>query len=180
MNSLPSECSVACSWRFARRVGCLALLLAANLVVGPNSSGQSYLAPQHPDGVALLAPPPIPGSSEQASDLASTRAVFKSRTSAEEARAKSNTSSIFNFAPAIGPTFAPGKFPKMEALMQRVVNDVSAEVSEAKKHWRRPRPYEMDPDLAFGTPEDSFSYPSGHSTRGTVQALVLAELFPAR
>ena len=36
----------------------------------------------------------------------------------------------------------------------------------------------MDEQLGLGAPEKSFGYPSGHSTRGTVEALLLAELFP--
>ena len=40
------------------------------------------------------------------------------------------------------------------------------------------RPYQVDPALSLGYPEPSYSYPSGHSLRGTVYAGVLAELFP--
>ena len=42
----------------------------------------------------------------------------------------------------------------------------------------RKRPYEIDKSLGHDKPEKSASYPSGHSTRGTVYALVLAEVFP--
>ncbi|HEX4350146.1 MAG TPA: phosphatase PAP2 family protein, partial [Verrucomicrobiae bacterium] len=42
----------------------------------------------------------------------------------------------------------------------------------------RPRPYVLDPTLASGKLEKSFSYPSGHSTESMVLALVLADLFP--
>jgi acid phosphatase (class A) len=63
--------------------------------------------------VALLAPPPVPGSGEEAADLASARAVFNGRAPAEEARAaKDSNLSIFLFAPAIGPFFEAGKLPK--------------------------------------------------------------------
>ena len=40
--------------------------------------------------------------------------------------------------------------------------------------------YQIDPSLSFGEPEGTNSYPSGHSTVGTVDALVLAELFPEK
>ena len=85
-----------------------------------------YLTPGHPDGVALLAPPPAAGSAEEAADLASVRAVVKARTPAEEARAiKDANLSIFLFEPAIGPLFKPGKLPKTEALFQKVKKDLS-------------------------------------------------------
>jgi acid phosphatase (class A) len=47
-----------------------------------------------------------------------------------------------------------------------------------KDHWQRRRPYQMDEHLSLGRLEPSYGYPSGHSTRGMVQALLLAELFP--
>lgn len=142
-------------------------------------AGEKYLAPNHPDGVALLAPPPLAESSEQAADLASARAVFKHRTLAEEARAFQDASlSIFSFSAAIGPIFQPGKLPKTEAFFERVKGEIKDAVNTPKEFWKRPRPYEKDKKLSLGKPESSFSYPSGHSTRGTVQALLLAELFP--
>src|SRR4051812_42214465 len=73
----------------------------------------SYLAPGHPDGIVLLAPPPAPGSAEEAADLASVRAVVQARTPAEKARAtKDSTLSFSLFAPVIGPVFEPAALPK--------------------------------------------------------------------
>jgi len=148
-------------------------------VAPPLLAESHYLAPGRPDGVALLAPPPIPGSAEAAADLASARAVFKARTPAEEARAFKDASlSIFLYAPAIGEFFQPGKFPKTEAFFRKVKEDMASPLSNAKNHWKRKRPYQLDPELTLGRPERSFAYPSGHSTRGMAQALLLAELFP--
>ncbi len=80
------------------------------VIVLPLAAEPYYLAPGQPDGVALLAPPPLPGSAEEAADLASARDVFKARTEAEQARAFKDASlSIFLFAPAIGPHFQPGQ-----------------------------------------------------------------------
>lgn len=129
--------------------------------------------------MALLTPPPAAGSAEEAADLASTRAVFKARTPDEQVRAfKDDSLSLFLFMPAIGPLFRPGNLPKTEALFQKVKTDIAEPINTAKDYWKRRRPYEMDENLTLGRPEKSFGYPSGHSTRGTVQALLLAELFP--
>ena len=159
-----------------------ALILCLLLSVAPALLAEShYLPAGRPDGVALLAPPPAPGSAEEAADLASARAVFQARTPAEEARAFKDASlSIFLYAPAIGDFFESGKFPKTEALFQKVKTDLSEPINRTKDHWKRQRPYRMDPQLTVGRPERSSGYPSGHSTRGTVQALLLAELFPAQ
>jgi acid phosphatase (class A) len=162
--------------QFHRAIATFFLLLC---LVSPLCASDRYLAPGHPDGVALLAPPPAPGSEEEAADLQMSREVVKARTSAETARAKDDAKlSIFYFAQAIGPIFQPGKFPKTEALMAKVKKEIHEPIYAAKDYWKRPRPYQMDASLAFGAPEESFSYPSGHSSVATVNALVLAELFP--
>ena len=159
--------------------GCVLALWLALAVAWPVFAENHYLAPGHPDGVALLAPPPPAGSAEEAADLASARTVFNARTPAEQARAfKDSSLSIFLFAPAIGPFFQPGKLPKTEALFKKVKTDITEPLDTAKEHWKRARPCQMDAQLSLGRPEKSFSYPSGHSTRGTVEALLLAELFP--
>ena len=161
------------------RHGILSLCLL--LVALPLFADSFYIAAGRPDGIALLAPPPVPGSAEEAADLASARAVFKGRTPAEEARAKKDASlSLVLFAPAIGPGFQPGKLPRTEELFDRVKKDIAEAINIPKDHWKRQRPYQLDNELSLGAPEKSYSYPSGHSTRGTVYALVLAEVFPEK
>jgi acid phosphatase (class A) len=88
--------------------------------------------------------------------------------------------SISNFTPAIGRNFQPGKFPKTEAFMHNVQTDAAAVADHAKNIWKRPRPFMIDPGLATGKLEKTFSYPSGHSTESMVLALVLADLFPEK
>ncbi len=155
-------------------IGLLCLELAL-----PLFAGERYLAPDKVDGIALLAPPPAPDSAEQAADLASARQVFKAATPAERERAEKDASlSIYNFAPAIGDFFQAGKFPKVDLFFEHVKTNISSAINTPKEHWKRQRPYQLDKSLELGKPEKSFSYPSGHSTRGTVQSLLLAELFP--
>src|SRR5580765_1407762 len=140
-----------------------------------------YLAPGLPDGISLLAPPPAAGSAEEAADLASVRVVFQGRTPEELFRAKKDYSiSLFLFAPAIGTNFQSGKFPKTEALYAKVKASIGNAIDAPKNYWKRKRPYLLDPQLALVDPEPSFSYPSGHSARGTVYALLVAELFPEK
>jgi acid phosphatase (class A) len=138
-----------------------------------------YLSDGKPDAIALLAPPPLPGSPEQAADMAELVAVYHACTSNDMAAAYSEKKfSIFNFTPAIGDFFQPGKFPKTEAFFERVQKQAETVTDQAKDFYRRPRPYTTDPSLANGKLEKSFSYPSGHSTESMVLALVLADLFP--
>jgi len=139
----------------------------------------AYFKPKKVDFLALLPPPPAPNSIEQAADLNEVRMVHSQCTPDELELAISETKfTIFSFSPAIGPFFQPGKFPKTEALFERVYKTASGVTDAAKDFWLRPRPFMVDTNLAVGELEKTFSYPSGHSTRGTVFALVLADLFP--
>lgn len=150
---------------------CLSLL--------PLCAQENYLPKDKPDAIALLAPPPLPNSPEQAADLQEVRAVTRAASKNDLVEAKTETKfTIFTFAPAIGDFFQRGKFPKTEAFFSRVHSDSESIVDNAKNYYKRPRPYKVDPSLAGGKLETSFSYPSGHSTESMVLALVLADLFP--
>lgn len=162
------------------RVLAVAWLLLA-LFTAPLLAGKIYITTGRVDGVALLAPPPPPGSAEERADLASVRFVVQARTAADVAAAEEGEEiSIHSFALAFGESFQPAKYPKLEILMETVKTNVNGVIREPKIHWQRPRPYVLDPSLLHGSPEQSFSYPSGHSTRGTMQALIMAEVFPER
>jgi len=155
----------------------LAFLLLPAIAALPSTN--LFLQPGHPDGIALLPPPPGPGSSEESADLATVRSVFHGRTPAEEKRAVTDSGLSFSlFTPAIGPAFDLARLPKTDALLRQVKKEIGDIIDTPKKHWKRRRPYQLDPGLSLGQPEESASYPSGHSTRGTVYSLVLAEIFP--
>jgi len=72
------------------------------------------------------------------------------------------------------------KLPKTKALLEKVKKEIGPVIDASKNHFERLRPYQIDDHLVLGPPEPSFSYPSGHSTRGTVYSLVIAELFPEK
>jgi acid phosphatase (class A) len=151
----------------------------AQLAQAVDASHLNYLKADKPDAVALLAPPPLPDSAEQAADIAEVKAVYHAATSNEIAAAYSEKKfDIFNFTPAIGDFFQPGKFPKTEKFFHHVQTDAEVITDNAKDYYKRPRPYVVDPTLINGKLEKSFSYPSGHSTESMTLALVLADLFP--
>ena len=158
------------------------ILFALAVALAPLHAGEThYLPAGEPDAIALLAPPPLPDSPEQAADLAEVRSVCRAAPSNEVAAALAEKKfTVFNFAPAIGDFFQPGKFPKTEEFFHHVQKDAANATDDAKEFWKRPRPYAIDPTLAAGKLEKSFSYPSGHSTESMVLALVLADLFPGR
>ena len=169
-----------------------ALFLAASIIVPASAddmmaqpahseqpSQLDYLADGKPDAIALLAPPPLADSPEQAADMAEVRAVCHDAPSNDVVIAFSEKKfSVFNFTPAVGAFFQSNNLPRTTAFFERVQKEAAAVTDNAKDYYRRPRPYVLDPRLASGKLEKSFSYPSGHSTESMVLALVLAELFP--
>jgi acid phosphatase (class A) len=73
--------------------------------------------------------------------------------------------------------------PKLVRILQRATRDASQSMAGAKDHYRRPRPYFVQPG-EICRPRDelgaSFDYPSGHTTAGWSWALVLAQVAPDR
>jgi acid phosphatase (class A) len=160
-----------------------AVAAAIFLSASPDLQAQenSYLAPGQPDFVALLAPPPAPGSAEETADLNSVRSVVKTRSPQDINTAKRDEDLSYQiFGDAIGPDFHVENLPKTLALLKKVKKTVAEPLDAAKEHWKRLRPYQLDKTISITKPEPSFGYPSGHSTHGTVNALVLAELFPEK
>jgi acid phosphatase (class A) len=155
-------------------------LFSLALAITPlHAQSNNYLPDGKPDAIVLLAPPPLPGSLEQAADLAEVVAVYHASTSNDIAVAYSERKfSVFNFTPIIGDFFQSNNLPKTAVFFERVQKQAEAVTDNAKDFYKRPRPYVVDPSLANGKLEKSFSYPSGHSTESMVLALVLADLFP--
>ena len=158
---------------------CFGMLSPAAVGLLRGQEAPHYLAAAQLDASALLPPPPRPGSDEANADMAQVVAVHRACTTNQAAVAFSEKKfSIFNFTPAIGEFFQPGKLPKTEQFFSRVQKEAAAATDDAKEIFKRPRPYTVDPSLASGKLEKSFSYPSGHSTEAMVLALLLVDLVP--
>ena len=85
--------------------GTIAPLRADDRMAQPTQAASAdklhYLSAGKPDAIALLAPPPLPNSDEQAADMAETIAVHAKCTPADAAAAKSEKKiSAFTFTPA--------------------------------------------------------------------------------
>lgn len=138
-----------------------------------------------PDIVALLPPPPEPGSAEAIADADEAYRVYSARTPEQFALGKDqNKLTIFHFAPAIGPWFRAGIAPKLEALFKQVESEAKTATDIGKHGFKRARPCKAEP-ARFADPVEpndvgAYSYPSGHATRGILYALVLSEIFPDR
>ena len=150
-----------------------ASLASSLLAVGP------YL--KDFDVISVLPAPPALGTPEDVADRDNAFQVYSHGTPEDFARAKhEHEFNEFTFTPAISPSFQAGKFPKLEALFVEVLAEARAPATAAKKKWNRERPYVAEPErfARHGDIEKTAGYPSGHSTRGTLYALILAEIFP--
>jgi len=157
----------------------IAILTTASLGALAKDDALNYLQSSQLDAVAILPPPPTMDSPEQAADMATVVAVHGACTPQEAAVAFSEKNfDVFTFAPVIGPFFTATNLPKTSAFFEQVLSDAATVTDAAKNIFKRPRPFVVDPSLASGKLEKSFSYPSGHGTEGTVLSLVLADLLP--
>ena len=132
--------------------------------------------------LAMLPPPSAPGSAEDQADRAATDRAFAQRSDADfDAAAQEEKFDAFAFASVVGPRFQADKLPHVAALFKEAEHETKEAVDTSKNHWRRVRPCPpasacaMNPEQAK---KKSFGYPSGHSSRATVDAILLTQLFP--
>jgi acid phosphatase (class A) len=141
-----------------------------------------------PDSVALLPPPPAPGSAAEARDVEASKAGLAlhggprwmlATTDADLFTPKaSNTMSC-----AAGHALGPTQTPLTEHLLRRAFTDLAASTRAAKAKYQRQRPFMVNgqpmctPDLDAVLRHDG-SYPSGHSAIGYGWGLILAEILP--
>jgi len=82
------------------------------------------------------------------------------------------------FTSVVGPWFTAKNLPELDAFFRQLEKDSDAFVRPAKHIYPRPRPFVTDPELVALSHEKDGSYPSGHSTRGMMYALILSDLMP--
>jgi acid phosphatase (class A) len=167
-----------------RRTLCLALA-ALLLILARQAVAEEevYIPPERLVCARLLAPPPALDSSEQKQDMDTVAALQRQRTPAQEAQVRADAEySVFRFADVLGPqAFTSEKLPATARLFKKVKRDVSAILAPAKATWNRPRPFVTNPDIhPCVDPPKGDSYPSQHSTFGTVTAIVLANMVPEK
>ena len=138
-------------------------------------------ADRRPDFVALLQPPPPPGSLADRDDLATLLAVQATRTPAMEAAARADTEeTVFRLLAGMGIRLDPASLPATASLFARLHADESALIAPAKRHWHRSRPFVASPAVRPCIMQLwwSASYPSGHAAFAYAAAEVLVEIVP--
>ena len=110
--------------------------------------------------------------------------IQKTRTKEEEAYAQGGRAkiSVFRFSDILGDKFTEAALPLTAALFEKALKAGKEALSPVKKFYSRPRPFVADPDLHPCVDEDdkNTSYPSGHTTAGTLMAVLLANMVPEK
>ena len=127
-----------------------------------------------------LSEPPRRGSSEEHSELQALHRREQERTPEYCAQGRKQTA--HDFQTLFGDRLSSREERKLKTFMTKVFAYADTVASHFKEKHRRARPYSVDTSLqpCISKPSGATSYPSGHSTLGTVGGCVLAELIPTR
>jgi acid phosphatase (class A) len=164
----------------ASRRSLLAVSFALGLA-GPAFAKDPYVSSEFIDLSMLLPPPPAIGTPEGAADL---QAVLDAQAHASEARkaqaiADAGETVFVMFTPVLGEKFNTEALPKLTKLFERINDSESATVNPAKLVFAKPRPWIASSAVVpMPKPSKSFSYPSGHTTRVTMSAIILSAMLP--
>lgn len=182
----------------------LLLVLIMSGCAGPGFTGKPATVPEVrpgilapylpmesiPDGLALLPPPPAPGSPEILLDEDVNRRYGALRNSPRWTQAIQDADLDFpraagTFSCTLGIPITEQDTPYLYMLLRRSFTDAAISTLKAKSHYKRIRPFVVhntstcSPGWEEELRKDG-SYPSGHSTIGWTWALILSELDPGR
>ena len=160
-----------------------ALVLALALLSGVCSAAKPhYLPPASLNLEAVLPAPPANDSAQTKAELAELLQLQQTRTPEMVASAQADADrSPFRFADVLGPEFTQANLPEVAAMFAAILEDVRLQTRPVKKHWNRPRPFRLDPQIVPCVPRPSGpSFPSAHSTFGHLTAELLALMVPEK
>ena len=143
-----------------------------------------------PDSLALLPAPPATGSTAQASDEESYRALTALKNGPRGELATKDAELRFpaaasTFSCALDVEVSEQTTPHLYMLLRRILIDTGMATYKAKNHYQRTRPFvAFKESTCFPKDEAKLmkdgSYPSGHSAIGWAWALALSEAAPDR
>jgi acid phosphatase (class A) len=155
------------------------LLVLAALCLPLPAAARSYLTPDQVDLLALLPPPPRDNGPDLAEVLEAQRARTPQR--AEQAAADAQETVFDMFRSVLGDRFEPRAAPMATTLFDQLGETEDILTEPIKRAYDRKRPFIVSTDVHPVVPRSrGASYPSGHSTRVTIDGIVLAKMVPER
>lgn len=158
-------------------------LLSLVLAVPAAAGEKPYITAADLDLTAFLPAPVQAGSDADKAQQAAVIAVQKAATPEriELARADVEESLIDMYGRTFGPKFNAEALPKAMAVFNRIGASEDATVDPAKPFFGRVRPFLANPEVkALVKTSKSGAYPSGHTTRVTIVAVVLTSMAPEK
>lgn len=161
------------------------LLILCLFLVAPvlKAERTGWLLPPAENFLSVIDPPPAAGTPSEKADVDAVVALQAGSTAEQLAHARKSVGfDVFTFAEVRGEGFCPAAYPKTEAFFRKLEDTVKTPKNWLKDHFHRVRPYKLYPDRVkqLVTSEKNYSYPSGHSVRSWLGALVMGNLDPSR
>jgi acid phosphatase (class A) len=162
-------------------------------VVGEFRKGSGYLngyleRKALPDSLALVPPPPAPGSARQTADLEMHRQTRTLRNTPRWALATQDVNLKFPeaagvFSCALDLPISAEATPHLNMLLRRSLIDAGFATYKAKDHYNRQRPFAQLGETTCAPKEEAQlskdgSYPSGHAALGWAWGLILTGMAP--
>ncbi|WP_341836124.1 phosphatase PAP2 family protein [Chitinophaga pollutisoli] len=159
-----------------------------------------YLSPELERILPGLISPPANSSDQTRAELDYMLQLQQKRTPAEIAQAehianigswpnilnpedpdyKENRKQLFYIATSVGEWYNDKNFPATTELLLKCIQDVRVTEFRLKWHFKRPRPYHLEPALKPLARISSPSYASGHSLWAFSEAFLFAEIIPEK
>jgi acid phosphatase (class A) len=142
-----------------------------------------FLTARQLDLTRILPTPIANGSAEARAEEQAVMAAQKTASPERIALAAADSKeTVYDmFTRTLGPAFVPDNMPRAAVFFGRVGDSEDETVDPVKKVYGRTRPFLANPDIKALIPASkSGSYPSGHTTRVTLMAIVLGDMIPEK
>jgi acid phosphatase (class A) len=93
---------------------------------------------------------------------------------------KENRKQLFYIASPVGEWFNDENFPAITQLLLNCIQDIRVTEFRLKRHFKRPRPYHLEPHLNPLTRINSPSFASGHTLWAFTEAYIFSEIIPEK
>jgi len=165
-----------------KAIRALALLIAVAAAPALAEGAKPFITSKDLDLTLLLPLPPANDSAQTKAELGEILTLQVTRTPEMAARAAADANEdIWRFSDAMGPKFVKESLPKAAAFFDRVGETEDAVVDPIKPIFKRPRPHQLSELVKPAAKiSNSGAWPSGHSTRGTLYAVILSNMVPEK
>jgi acid phosphatase (class A) len=166
-------------------VGAVLLAGALSIVWTHATSAAECLGRSDEPLVGLLQPPPCEACEETKAELDELAALEQARTPEQVQHAARDAGrTLPRFLEGAGIAFEAEALKPCEDFFLKRRKEESAALEAAKSTFCRPRPYATPGNglhpVDEAKPNDSYSYPSGHSTYGATTGFLLAAMLPEK